>query len=358
MTMTVEIFETITSINPDQWNRLTEGQPFANWHWLQASEILALDNKSRYVILSDNGDFQAGAVCSIQNRFHSRLLQSVLGWLPRYFPYVRCDLPLCLSSGLFFADPTRFDQLFPELLEAVKMLAQLENALFYSFDHLLPENPVWTCLQARNFHRIEHISEAYLDIRWTSLETYLESFASHERQEYLRIEERLRQQNITIGVADPATEDLEALQRLTHDFALHHQKPHQYPKGFFSTATTLLGENFKLIVARQDHRVIGCLVLLDNAHEWLVRWPGLDVEHELSSEVYPAMLAASIQQVILAKGRRLYLGVVDHQVLQNLGATFEKRIGATAVRNHFLHWLSGKLLKVTANPDAAHSVPT
>jgi predicted N-acyltransferase len=351
--MTAEIFETITSINPDQWNQLTEGHPFANWQWLQADETLSGDSKLRYVILSHQGKMQAGAVCSVQNRFHSRLLQSTLAWLPRRFPYLRCDMPFSLSSGLFFAEPPQLDKQFPELLEAIKTLAQIEHALFYSFDHLLAADPVWPYLQDWNFHRIEHISEAYLDICWPSQETYLESLAIQERQEYLHIQEFLGQQNISIETADPAREDLEALQRLTRDFTLHNQKPHHYRKDLFSTASTLLGKNFKLIIARQDHRVIGCLVLLHDAYEWLIRWPGLDIEHELSSEIYAAMLAASIQQVIIAKGHRLYLGVFAHQTLQNLGAIFEKRFGATAVRNRPLHWLAGRLLKITANPDAA-----
>ena len=65
---------------------------------------------------------------------------------------------------------------------------------------------------------------------------------------------------------------------------------------------------------------------------------------------------ACVEQVILAEGQRLYLGVIPHQSLQHLGATLEKRFGATAVRNRFLHWLGGRLLQVTANPDAAQPI--
>jgi predicted N-acyltransferase len=356
MTMTIEVFETITLVSPDEWNRLTIEYPFANWHWLQASETLLGESGSRYVILSQNGAFQAGAVCSIQNRFHSRLLQSLLGWLPRHLPYVRCDRPLPLRSGLFFADPAQFEQLFPELLEAVKTVARLENALFYSFDHLLPADPAWPHLQALNFHRIEHISEATLSIHWASLEAYLEYLAPEARQEHLRVEAVLRQHNIMIETAVPSTEDLAALQRLVGDLALSKQKPHHFRQDLFSTAHHLLGQDFKIIVARQDNCAIGCVILLRSAHEWLVRWPGLDVEHEWSAEVYSAMLVACVEQVILAQGQRLYLGVMPHQTLKYLGATLEKRFGATAVRNRFLHWLGGRFLNITANPDAAQSI--
>lgn len=354
--MTIDVFETIAAVNPDEWNRLTKEYSFANWHWLQTGEMLLGESGSRYVILSQNGKFQAGAVCSIQNRFHSRLLQSVLGWLPRHFPYVRCDRPLPLRSGFFFADPTQFEQLFPALLEAVKTVARLESALFYSFDHLLPADPAWSRLQALNFHRIEHISEAILDIHWADLEAYLGYLAPEARQEYLRVEAVLKQQNILVETAVTATEDLVALQRLVGDLARSKQKPHHFRQDLFSTAHELLGQDFRLIVARQDNRAIGCVVLLHSGSEWLIRWPGLDVAHEWRAEVYSAMLMACVEQVILAEGRRLYLGVIPHQSLQHLGATLEKRFGATAVRNRFLHWLGGRLLQVTANPDAAQPI--
>jgi len=356
--MTTEIFETISSVDPDKWDRLTKGHPFAGWHWRQANETLLGASKPRYVILSQDGDFQVGAVCSIQNRFHSRLLQSFVGWLPRRFPNVRCDMPLPLRSGLFFADPAQFEQMFSELLTAVKTMARSENALFYSFDHLLPTDPAWTRLQALNFHRIEHISEAYLDVHWTSLEAYLDSPAAPERQEHLRVQEILRRQGITVETAVPSTENLEALQNLVSDLARSRQKPHQLRQDLFATAHHLLDEDFKLIVARQDNRAIGCVVLLHDAKEWLIRWPGLDVAHEWGSEVFTAMLVTCLQQVILAGGHRLYLGVIPHETQQHLGATLEKRFGATAVRNRFLHWLGGRLLNVTANPDAAQSETT
>ena len=352
--MSVEIFETITLINPDQWNRLTEGQPFATWQWLQADEALSGDGQARYVLLTNHGDLQAGAVCSVQSRFHSRMLQASFGWLPRHFPYVRCDMPFLLNSGLFFADPTQCNRLLPELLAAVKTVATQERALFYSFDHLLVVDPAWPFLQRQNLHCIQHISEAYLEICWASQAAYLDSLSDPSREEYLHIQELLELQNILIETAVPTAEDPTALHRLICEFALQNKKPHQFPRDFFSTAFTLLGLSSKLIVARQNHHLLGCLVLLQDARQWLIRWPGLATEHDLSAEVYSAMLAASIQQVILAKGQRLYLGVIDPHALQNLGATFEKRFGLTAVRSRPLHWLAGKLLKFTANPDAVH----
>ncbi|MCA9954907.1 MAG: GNAT family N-acetyltransferase [Anaerolineales bacterium] len=358
MTMTTELFETIAAIDPDQWDQLVAGRPFANWRWLRATETLLGDSKSRYVILSQDGVYQAGAVCLIQNRFHSRLLQSAMGWLPRFFPYVRCDMSLAIRSGLFFADATQFDRVIPALLTAVKTLAQSENALFYSFDHLLATDAAWPYLQALNLHRIAHFSEASLDVHWATLETYLESLAEPECQELKRVQAVLRQQNIVLETAVPLNEDLATLQNLVSDLASSQKKPYRLPQDLFSTTHRLLGDDFQLIVARQDGRTIGCVILLRDDQEWLVRWPGVSVTHPLQAEIYTALLVACVQQVILAGGQRLYLGVTAPQMQKQLGATLEKRFGATAVRNRFLHWLGGRLLKVTANPDADQSTTT
>lgn len=349
--MTTEILDTVASINPDDWNQLVKGHPFAGWHWLQISEALSLDVRLRYVLVSDHSNLLAGAVCSVQDRFHSRLLQASMGWLPQHYPYLRCDMPLFIRSGLFFADPTQIDSLFPELLQAIQRLAATEKALFYSFDHILPADPIWSHLREHNCHRVEHIGDAYLDIRWSNLDDYLRSLGPQVWQKYLSVQELLVQQDITIEFADPETENPERLQQLVRNFALQKQKPYLDRRDLFSVAHTLLDQQFQLLIARQGDQRIGGIALLHDDNQWLARWPGLETEHQFSNEVYLAILIACIHQTIITGGQRLYLGLIADLTFE-LGTTIEKRFGATVVRNRPLHWLAGKLLKFTANPEA------
>jgi predicted N-acyltransferase len=353
--MKIEIIETIDQIDSSEWNRLVRDRSFASWRWLQVTEALISKQQVRYIVLRGNSTLQAAAVCSIQNRFHSRLLQSMMGWLPRYFPYLRCDMPISATEGLFFSNEAQLEVVFPKLLRGIKAILRQEHALFYSFDHFLPADPVWMCLQANHFHRFEHVSETYLDIDWTSFESFLTTLPKIEYERFLQTQSQMERQGIKIELTDPHLEDMNVLQQLTIDLSRYVKKPYIYSRDLFVPAHELMDKDFKLIVAHQYGRAIGCVAMLCDTHQWIVRWPGLDLQCELGVQVYDGLLSECIRQAIIAKGQRLYLGVIDLGTIQHFGSTIEKRMGAAAVRSRPLHWLAGRLLGLTANPEASQA---
>jgi predicted N-acyltransferase len=349
MPVTTEIFKTIDQVDPSEWDRLVEGRPFADRHWLQVTEALLLDHQPRYVLLRQDGRLEAGAVCSIQRRFHSRVLQAALGWLPRHFPSLRCDMPIYNGTGLFFADPGQFDKLFPELLDGLQTLFRQERILFYSFDHLLPADPAWAFLQARGHHRIDHMLDARLEIHWTSFEDYLKSLPQEEYEKHVQIRAGLASQGITIEAVDPLAEDPAVLDRLWSGQARREREPHMYDSDLFPKVFSLMGKDLKLIVARQEGRIVGCVFMLHNCNDWFVKWHGLDLAATANTGTHQGMLAECIHQAILAGGRQIRLGLIEDRTIKLLGATAERRIGATAVRSRPLHWLAGRFLGMTVN---------
>jgi predicted N-acyltransferase len=350
--MATEIFESIDQIDSSEWNQLVRDRSFAGWHSLRVAEAVISKHQARYITLRHHGTLQAAAVCSIQDRFHSRFLQWSMGWIPRHFPYLRCDLPIYPGSGLFFSNEEQLDVVFPKLLMGMMSILRQERALFHSFDHLLPIDPIWIFLQNHNYHRFDHLSEAYLDIGWTSFEDYLKDLTQKENETFAHTQEQLKHRGITIEITDPLCEDVNALQQLVIHLSYREQKPYIYANDLFIRASTMMGKDFKLIIARQSGRAIGCIALLHDTNEWIVRWPGLDLECESNAEVYYGLLAECIRQAIIANGQRLYLGVIDFRTIQHFGITIEKRMGAAAVRSRPLHWLAGRMLGLTANPEA------
>ena len=62
MTWTTEIIESISQVNPGEWNHLVQNRPFANWQWLQLTETVLSNHQPRYVLLRQDGDLRrAGA---------------------------------------------------------------------------------------------------------------------------------------------------------------------------------------------------------------------------------------------------------------------------------------------------------
>jgi predicted N-acyltransferase len=200
MTTTTEIFETIDSLDPAEWDGLVKGHPFANRRWLQVTESVLVGHQPRYVLLRRDGHLRAGAVCSIHNRFESRALQSVLGWLPQRFPVLRCGVPISYDRGLFFSDQEQAGKLLPELLNSVQTLLRQEKASFHSFDYLSPADPAWLFLRAQGYHKVDHLTEANLDIQWTSFEDYVRNLPRKKRSEYVRMRGHIEREGITIGV--------------------------------------------------------------------------------------------------------------------------------------------------------------
>lgn len=346
---TGKIFETINQVDTREWDALIQGRPFADWRWLQVTEALLDHHRPRYVLLRRAGCLVAGAVCSIQNRFHSKSLQAGVGWLLRAFPSLRCDVPLDGNAGLFFLDSGQIDQTLPELLHVMQPLFQRERTSFYSFDHLSPDGPIWSFLQAQGYHRFDHVFDTNLDIRWPAWEGYLKSLSPSGRLAYTRAQEYLDAQNITVSAAGSPVDGVEALQQWINEITQRSRKASVYHTDVLARAREWMGEDFQLVTARQNGQVIGALAMLCSARDWIVRWPGLDAAHARDDRLYDSMLFESIRQAILQKGRRIGLGPLDYPSTQRFGLTVEKWVGALVVRNSLLHWFAGRIRNFTAN---------
>ena len=164
----------------------------------------------------------------------------------------------------------------------------------------------------------------------------------------------LERDGIAIGVSDALVEDQAQLHLLVKNVFQRHGEPVLYREDLFTRASALMGEDFKLIVARQAGQRIGCAALLRSGNEWIAKWPGLDYQRALNTGTYYGVLAECVRQAIQAGGSRLRLGATAYQTKQHFGVSVEERTGAIAISARPLHWLAGKLIDVTANPEIAH----
>jgi predicted N-acyltransferase len=357
MTFTVEIFESIEQINQDAWDQLVKDRPFANSLWLRVTENVLVTHQPRYILLRQADELKAGAICLLQSRFQSPLLQFMLGWYIRRFPGLRCGIPISYHSGLIFHPESSPGDWLPALVQGIQKLIQRDHVSFYTIDHLSPADAVWTYLQTRGYHRIEHLPEVYLDVQWESFEDYLTQLPKKKRKEYVRIKGRLERENITIETASLQNQDQRALQRLVNNVFERHKEPTLYQSDLFLTANALMGEDFKLIVAHQSGQLIGCIALLRNGSEWMIKWPGLDYERALDTGTYYGLLAECVRQTIQSGGTRLHLGATAYQTKQHFGVTVENKIGALAFPNPVAHYLAGKMLQLTARLNLSWPIP-
>jgi hypothetical protein len=88
----------------------------------------------------------------------------------------------------------------------------------------------------------------------------------------------------------------------------------------------------------------------------MAKWAGLNYERTLDTGAYYGLIAECVRQAIEAGGTRLHLGATAYQTKQHFWVAVEERVGAMAVRGRPFHWLAGKILNFTANPDATRAV--
>ena len=348
MAWTTEIIESIHQIDPDEWDCLVNARPFATWRWLQLTEAVLRNHQPRYVLLRQEGVLRGAVVAVLQTQFQNPRFQTTMGGIIQRFPGLRCGIPLSGDPGLFVANQYSLVELAPILMQGLETLIQKEHVSFHTIDHIWPTMPLWEFLQARRYHRIEHLAEIYLDIQWASFDDYINSFTSKKRKEYGRVNRRLEEKGITFSLADPLTEDSQTLQTLVNNVFQRHHEPSQYVDDLFLKAATIMGEDFKFIVARQDGRLICCVAMLRSGNEWLVKWVGLDYASTLNTGTYYQLVAECVRQAIQSGGQRLRLGATAYQTKRHFGAIRENRIGALAFSNGPIHYLAGKALQITA----------
>ena len=321
MTWSTEIVESIEQVDPREWDQLVKEHSFASQRWLKVTEAVLLNHHPRYVLLRRDGQLQAGAVCYLQNQFQSQVLQTGLGWFIGRFPGLRCAVPISYDPGLFFCDENLATELLPELLKSIQTLIKRDRISFHTIDHLLSANSDWAFLQTNGYHRIGHLAEIYLDLPWASFEEYLKQLSSKKRKEYVRISRRLEREGILLELADLQTEDAGVLRELVNNVFKHHNEPNVYIDELFLKASHMMGDDFKLIVAHQNGKTIGCIAMLRGGNEWICKWMGLNYEQTLDSGTYYGLLAECVRHSIQAGGSRLRMGATSYQTKQHFGVT-------------------------------------
>jgi hypothetical protein len=109
----------------------------------------------------------------------------------------------------------------------------------------------------------------------------------------------------------------------------------------FSQAIKVLGEDFTLLVARQEGEITACLALLRSGDDLILKWPGLNYDRTLGTFTYHLIMTESIPKAIEMGVRRLQPGATTYPVKKLMGAVLEDRFLALAMRGPLLHWLMG-----------------
>lgn len=357
---TFEVAQRIDQIDSQEWDALGGEQPFVQHRWLWLTERVLRNYQPRYALARRDGRLEAGAICSIRDQFQNRFLRSSANWMLHRFPCVRCGLPITFDGGLL-VHPEADQTTLPGLLESLNRCASQAHASFVGVDHLRADHPAWRLLEQARYHRAQLLTETYLEIAWPSLEDYLTALPKKRRQRIHAIQRRAERERIVVEQVELSSlseETLRRLRQMVGDVFRRHGEPDVYIDDLYAQAATILGDGFRLLVARQNGEIIGSIGVLHSQGELAGKWMGLDYARTLNTSTYLAFNVALIAEAIQCGARRLRMGATSYETKQYFGAVAEERFSGLAMRSRALNLLAGAALHITGGRVATLPQPT
>ena len=350
MADTIEIVDTIRRVEPDAWDDLADGRPFADHRWLGLTEDLLLGHEPRYVLFRQGGRLAAAGVCALGRRLQNPALQRRAGWLLRIVPFLRCEIPIALEPGLLL----RPDDDPVPLLAAIERLSAREHAAFTRLDHLSPRADAWPGLRRAGYRPIPMWAETRLALPWSSLDGFLTALASRKRGELNRVRRRADAEGLVVEPLRPTTETAPRLRELVGQVLTRHAALESYAADLFPRALAVLGDDLRVLVLRRDGRIVGCAALLRGGDELSAKWLGLDYAETRNTVAYARLLLGCVEAAIELGAPSLRLGATAYQTKRHLGVTLEERSGAVSAHLPPLTRLAARALGAGTQPaDAA-----
>ncbi|GAA0966474.1 hypothetical protein GCM10009555_008450 [Acrocarpospora macrocephala] len=323
-----EVLDTITSVDPAEWDALGEVGDFTGHRWLRLAERVLAGHRPRYLLLRRRGRLVAAAACTLEQRLQNPALEARFGWVLRRTPYLHVGVPMMSKAGLL-AQGGELAALCREL----RALTRRERAPFSVIDHLPVGHPAWSGLDG--CHALAMAPETRMDVEWSSFEEYLGSLPRKRRQEVRRVARRSLGEGITVRPlaerGDPR------LDRLVGDVVQRHHGIHRFVPGLFEEAAAVLGDDLTVLAAYRHGELAGCVALLRDGDDLSAKWIGRDYGLTEGTSAYHALVAACVRTAIALGVRRVHFGASAYETKKQFGVCQEPRGGLLAMRSPILN---------------------
>jgi predicted N-acyltransferase len=358
---TVELATTIEQVDPAEWDSLCGGRSFVNHRWQRLREAVYARYDPTYLQLRRRGRLEAAVICLRPLRFMFPLsipnpaLRAVWGRLAAHWRPLRCGAFDSCQPALLTRLGCDPDPLAAALLEAVRELAAERQAPAISMVNLGPRDAAWPALQAAGYQAVRLRPNTYLDLPWSTVECYRRSLPRRKRKELERHRRRAWDQGVSWDTHQVSPETEPTLRKLVRNVFERHNAQDPHVPDLFTRVKGVLGDDFRLLVARQQEHPIGCMTLLRCGGELTVEWLGLDYSRSRNTHTYHCLLSESVAQAIEMGVRRVWFGDTVYELKRDVGATLENRYAAVALPNPRLNRMLGPALTLIGLPLARPS---
>jgi len=334
----VQVFNSVTEIGQNEWDTLSNGQPFQSYRWYVYGEKTMADSLPVYIIVIRGTKVVGRAAFWLVREeplpVHPttrRILQQVL----RRWPPLICRSPHCGLSGLILPEPPYCEAALQAILTASQQEIHRLGGSFLIFDYLEPDQASWS-IWPKGFKAITVADPgSKLVLHWDSFEDFISSSNWRIRQHYKRSRRSAADLGIQITRHKKAGSIDMALELIRNIERRHASAPDPWARGMIEQMKLVDGT---WLEAHIGDRLVGCLLLLEDGKVQIARLPGLadDVPY-----VYFMLLYEAIQEAFENKIRTLRWGSGAYETKQRLGFELE-------YNNEIIIWGRGVVPKLIA----------
>lgn len=256
---------------------------------------------------------------------------AIKSWFPDFmaFRIVEVGYFTMIGQGLVVGDDADLPAVLQCLDGELVRIARLENADFLlyrdlpgqAYDRWHPH------LSTLGYTPSTGFPNAVLPLRWTSIDDYLGCLDSKTRLKFRnsrKLGERFGIEVDVTGDFEALAPTLEALWNNVNANAKDYSRE-QLNSAFFSASARELAGRSEIIRFRDGERLIGFMLNLIGANDYIVLDWGVDYDyrHYREANLYRAATLISLERAIELGKQRLELGITNYTPKQTLGAEIE-----------------------------------
>lgn len=315
----VQVFKSITEIDPGIWNRVVAGRGFQSHSWYTFGERAMAECAPAYLMAWD-GDTPMGAAALF--RVHNEPLplpsiaRSFMESIFKHRPLLVCRSPLADTSALLLPGEPERDRVLHALATRAQEEFRKQKCSFLVFDYLLTEQLRYPW--PKGYEPIT-VSEpgTFMPMEWDSFEKYLEAGNKKDRQHYKKSIKDAEENGIVLS-KQRAVSDIDASLALIRNVSIWHgSAPNPWMRGLLENFSMIDGTWLEL---RKEGKLVGCgAVVRDNKFQLAT---ALGLEDDVPGG-YFYLLYAAMQEAFEHKVRLVRLGSGAYDVKRRLGFHLE-----------------------------------
>jgi hypothetical protein len=315
----VQVFKSISEIDPGIWNRVVAGRGFQSHSWYTFGERAMTDSTPTYLMAWD-GVTPVGAAALF--RVHNEPLplpsiaRSFMESIFKHRPLLVCRSPLADTSALLLPGEPERDRVLTALAAKAQEEFKKQKCSFLVFDYLLTEQLRYPW--PRGYEPIT-VSEpgTFMPIEWDSFETYLEAGNKKDRQHYKKSIKEAEENGIVLSKHRAVSEIDAALALIQNVSIWHGAAPNPWMRGLLENFAMIDGTWLEL---RKEGKLVGCgAVVRDNQFQLAT---ALGLEDDVPGG-YFYLLYAALQEAFEHNVRLVRFGTGAYDVKRRLGFHLE-----------------------------------